>query len=95
MNHDDPESPSFLTDSIDLGSPWTDTHDFNRAHAVHPVKVRIGLHTGEAIRRADKALVSTVSVVEARMVAHVRRGQRAVVLLDDFLSVRPRTSQVN
>ncbi len=49
----------------------------------------------EAIRRADKALVSTVSVVEARMVAHVRRGQRAVVLLDDFLSVRPRTSQVN
>jgi ribonuclease VapC len=39
----------------------------------------------EAIQAADKALVSTVSVVEARMVVQGRRGQRAVVLLDDFL----------
>jgi ribonuclease VapC len=39
----------------------------------------------EAIRKADKALISTVSVVEARMVVHGRRGQRAVVLLDDLL----------
>ncbi|SRR5260221_9712015 len=38
-----------------------------------------------AIHQADKALVSTVSVVEARMVVSGRRGQRAVVLLDDFL----------
>jgi ribonuclease VapC len=37
------------------------------------------------IERSEKALVSTVSVVEARMVVHGRRGQRAVVLLDDLL----------
>jgi ribonuclease VapC len=37
------------------------------------------------IQKADKALISTVSVVEARMVVHGRRGQRAVVLLDDIL----------
>jgi ribonuclease VapC len=37
------------------------------------------------IERADRALVSTVSVVEARMVVHGRRGQRAVVLMDDVL----------
>src|SRR5262249_50621538 len=35
--------------------------------------------------QADKALVSTVSVIEARMVVHGRRGQRAVVLLDDLM----------
>lgn len=38
-----------------------------------------------AFKRADRCLVSTVSVVEARMVVHGRRGQRAVVLLDDLL----------
>ena len=38
-----------------------------------------------AIQRADKALISTVSVVEARMVVHGRRGQRAVILMDDLL----------
>ena len=37
------------------------------------------------IERADRALVSTVAVVEARMVVHGRRGQRAVVLMDDLL----------
>ncbi len=37
------------------------------------------------IEETDKALMSTVSVVEARMVVHGRRGQRAVVLLDDLL----------
>lgn len=37
------------------------------------------------IQRARRALVSTVSVVETRMVVHGRRGQRAVVLLDDLL----------
>jgi ribonuclease VapC len=37
-----------------------------------------------AIQHADKALISTVSVVEARMVVHGRRGQRAVVLVDDI-----------
>ena len=38
-----------------------------------------------AVEQADKALISTVSVVEARMVVHGRRGQRAVVLVDDLL----------
>ena len=37
-----------------------------------------------ALGRAERVLVSTVSVVEARMVVHGRRGQRAVVLLDDL-----------
>lgn len=39
----------------------------------------------QAIKIAGKALVSTVSVVEARMVIHGRRGQRAVILMDDLL----------
>lgn len=39
----------------------------------------------EAIQQSGKALISTVSVVEARMVVHGRRGQRAVVLMDDLL----------
>lgn len=39
----------------------------------------------QAIKLADKALISTVSVVEARMVIHSRRGQRAVIVMDDLL----------
>jgi len=39
----------------------------------------------EIIQQASKVLISTVSVVEARMVVHGRRGQRAVVLVDDLL----------
>jgi len=39
----------------------------------------------QAIEQAGKTLISTVSVVEARMVVHGRRGERAVVLLDDLL----------
>lgn len=39
----------------------------------------------DAIKRAPRVLVSTVSVVEARMVVHGRRGERAVVLVDDLL----------
>jgi len=39
----------------------------------------------QVLQQADRGLVSTVSVVEARMVVHGRRGQRAVVLLDDQL----------
>ena len=37
------------------------------------------------LKQADRCLVSTVSVVEARMVVHGRRGHRLVVLLDDLL----------
>ena len=40
-----------------------------------------------AIEGTDKALISTVSVVEARMVVHGRRGERAVVLLDGLLKL--------
>lgn len=39
----------------------------------------------ELIRNTDTVLISTVSVLETRMVVHGRRGQRAVVLLDDLL----------
>lgn len=39
----------------------------------------------QAIQRTDRALISTVSAVEARMVVHGRRGQRAVLLMDDLL----------
>lgn len=39
----------------------------------------------DVIRRAPRVLVSTVSIVEARMVVHGRRGERAVVLVDDLL----------
>ena len=35
---------------------------------------------------ASKALISPVSVVEAKMVVQNRRGQRAVILLDDLLT---------
>ena len=38
-----------------------------------------------AIEQSDKALISAVSAVEARIVVHGRRGQRAVVLVDDLL----------
>jgi len=39
----------------------------------------------QALQRTDRVLISTVSVVEARVVVHGRRGQRAVVLVDDLL----------
>ena len=39
----------------------------------------------QTIQNAGKALVCTVSVVETRMVVHGRRGQRAVILVDDLL----------
>ena len=39
----------------------------------------------EAILRAGKALISTASVLEVKMVAYGRRGPRAAVLVDDLL----------
>ena len=39
----------------------------------------------QVLQRSEKALISTVSVVEARMVVQGRRGQRAVVLVDDLI----------
>jgi ribonuclease VapC len=39
----------------------------------------------QSVQDTDRALISTVSVVETRMVVHGRRGQRGVVLLGDLL----------
>jgi ribonuclease VapC len=38
------------------------------------------------LEAASKALVSTVSVAEAKMVAQSRRGQRAVIILEGILA---------
>lgn len=38
-----------------------------------------------AVEEADNVLLSSVSAVETRMVVHGRRGERAVVLLNDLL----------
>jgi ribonuclease VapC len=38
----------------------------------------------QAMQTAQRVLISTVSVVEARVVVRGRRGQRAVVLVDDL-----------
>jgi ribonuclease VapC len=40
-----------------------------------------------AVQRAAKALISTVSVIEIKMVVHGRRGARAVVFVDDLLNL--------
>jgi len=39
----------------------------------------------QAVRNTDKALISAVSALEARLVIHSRRGSRAVVLADSLL----------
>jgi ribonuclease VapC len=44
-------------------------------------------HFVKRIVESNVVLVSAVSVVEARMVVHGRRGPRAVVILDDFLAL--------
>ena len=36
---------------------------------------------------ATKALISPVSIIESKIVAHGRRGQKAVILLDSFLNL--------
>ena len=41
------------------------------------------------IERCEGALVITVTAVETRRAVHGRRGQRAVVLLDDLLRLAP------
>lgn len=41
------------------------------------------------LARCERALIGTPTVVEARLVVHGRRGQRAVVLLDDLLRLPP------
>ena len=39
----------------------------------------------KTILAANTVLISPVSVVETRMVVHARRGERAIVLIDDLL----------
>ncbi len=39
----------------------------------------------DVLARTDKALISTVSVLESRMVLQGRRGQRGVLALDEWL----------
>ena len=39
----------------------------------------------EAMLNANTVLISSVSVVETRMVVHARKGERAIVLIDDLL----------
>src|SRR5579863_9820798 len=39
------------------------------------------------IAEASKALISTISVVETKMVVAGRRGPRSVVMVDDFLKL--------
>jgi ribonuclease VapC len=39
----------------------------------------------QTIERAEHTLISSVPVIEARMVVHGQRGQREVVLVDDLL----------
>jgi ribonuclease VapC len=41
------------------------------------------------IQQVQRAFVSTVSVVEAKMAVHGRRGSRAVLLLDDMIRLPP------
>lgn len=54
------------------------------------IAVLLGEPEREAILRvieaADRVLISTASLLEARMVMHGRLGQRGVILLDDFVS---------
>jgi ribonuclease VapC len=41
----------------------------------------------QAIMRAGKALISTASALEVKMVVYSRRGPRAMVLVDDMLQL--------
>ncbi|MGD9583365.1 MAG: type II toxin-antitoxin system VapC family toxin [Lysobacterales bacterium] len=43
----------------------------------------------DIIQRSERALISTATALETRLVVHGRRGQRAVVLLDDLLRQPP------
>ena len=56
-------------------------HDYNRRHPVHPVKVRIGLHTGEAIRAGNDLFGTSVDAA-ARIMAKADGEQ---ILVSDTL----------
>jgi tetratricopeptide (TPR) repeat protein len=56
-------------------------HDYNRQHPAHPVKVRIGLHTGEAIRAGNDLFGTSVDAA-ARIMAKADGEQ---ILVSDIL----------
>src|SRR5713101_334010 len=56
-------------------------HDYNCRHAAHPVKVRIGLHTGEAIRAGNDLFGTSVDAA-ARIMAKADGEQ---ILVSDVL----------
>jgi class 3 adenylate cyclase/tetratricopeptide (TPR) repeat protein len=56
-------------------------HDYNRRHPAHPVKVRIGLHTGEAIRAGNDLFGTSVDAA-ARIMAKAEGEQ---ILVSDVL----------
>jgi predicted ATPase/class 3 adenylate cyclase len=56
-------------------------HGYNRRHPVHPVKVRIGLHTGEAIRDGHDLFGTSVDAA-ARIMA---RADGEQILVSDIL----------
>jgi ribonuclease VapC len=41
----------------------------------------------EIVEQSDKILISTVSVVEAKMVVHGRRGMRGVIMVQDMIDL--------
>ncbi len=43
----------------------------------------------DVLQQHERVLISAPTVVETRLVVHARRGQRAVVLLDDLLRLPP------
>ena len=49
-------------------------HDYSKAHPVEPIDVRIGLHTGEAIREGGDFLGADVALA-ARIAAAAKGGQ--------------------
>ena len=56
-------------------------HDYNGRHPAHPVKVRIGLHTGEAIRAGNDLFGTSVDAA-ARIMAKADGEQ---ILVSDVL----------
>jgi class 3 adenylate cyclase len=56
-------------------------HDYNRQHPAYPVKVRIGLHTGEAIRTGNDLFGTSVDAA-ARIMAKAGGEQ---ILVSDIL----------
>jgi class 3 adenylate cyclase/tetratricopeptide (TPR) repeat protein len=59
-------------------------HDYNRRHPAHPVKVRIGLHIGEAIRAGNDLFGTSVDAA-ARIMA--KAGGEQILVSDVLKSI--------